>query len=142
MVTFTIEFASAIPDVQELGAPAMRGRLRTDTEQLTFLAPLNAWARADYERQWKDGCLRLARGHPSSALLTSVQDPSTGDYDAVMFELFVDGDDILICERHLLDAAPWREPSDLYRLVADSPKPDVVSARCSRADVVGFGRAG
>lgn len=141
-MTFTIEFASAIPDVEELGAPAMRGSLRTDNAQLTFLAPLNAWARADYERQWKDGCLRLADGHPSSALLASVQDPSTGDYDAVMFELFVDGDDILICERHLLDAGPWREPADLYEIVAASPRPDVVSARCSRADLLGFAGAG
>jgi hypothetical protein len=70
--------------------------------RLCFVAALQHWTVADYERQWREGIARLAAGEASTALMTAYRGP--GDRPHVMWALWRDESHVYIQEQTVLPA--------------------------------------
>jgi hypothetical protein len=96
-------------------APTGEGLMRAGGEliigdaRLCFLLDLSCWTVADYERQWREGLTRLARGASSSALMTSYRGPHGGPH--VMWALWRNGEHVYVQE-HLVLAEELDTPFD------------------------------
>jgi hypothetical protein len=62
-----------------------------------FCAPVGAWGRADYERQWVDGARRLIGGARESAFVVEA--------GRLWWTAWRDGEDVVVQQRLLVDEA-------------------------------------
>ncbi len=67
---FDIAFTSDVPERQPEGWVGLRGHTRLGAHAENFLAPLGAWQRADYERQWIEAARRLLGPAARAAFFT------------------------------------------------------------------------
>ena len=58
----------------------LRGVISLGPVDEEFLAPLTYWKTLDYERQWRQGLLRILSGSESSCLITAMYDPSCANF--------------------------------------------------------------
>ena len=71
---FDIEFCADEPERQDEGADAwfaLRGRTTLGNHREEFLAALDPWSRADYERHWIEAARRLLGGADRTGFFTS-----------------------------------------------------------------------
>jgi len=71
-VTFSIAF---LPNQGVSLHGGLYGRLQLGDDSEQFLASVELWHAADYERQWVEALLRICSSHDVSALITSIRDP-------------------------------------------------------------------
>jgi hypothetical protein len=67
---FDLAFAGSEPQRQEDGWDALQGKIVVGDYAETFLAPLSAWQRTDYEHHWIEAAIRLLRGADRTAFIT------------------------------------------------------------------------
>lgn len=85
----------------------------------SFWAPLWYWSVADYERQWKEGLIRVVEGQTKSCLITSMNDPTLAKF-IFWWPLYRVGNQIYI-QNHILflDKRLRFSEKDLYERVPD-----------------------
>jgi hypothetical protein len=96
-MTFAISFDAGAAFIDELsgGIRARRGRINLAGEEDVFVAPVEYWAAARYESQWREGVRRVVDGVRSSCLLTSVLPEGVAEwwpmYRSKSFAIFHNG---------------------------------------------------
>lgn len=78
------------------------GELVLGDTRLCFLVDLSHWTAADYQRQWRDGISRLARGAPSTALMSAYR--GRAHHAHVMWAFWRDETHVYIQEHSVLPA--------------------------------------
>jgi hypothetical protein len=68
---FDIAFVSDVPEQQPDGWAGLRGRTQLGACAEDFLAPLDPWQRADYERQWLEAARRVLGPAARAAFFTA-----------------------------------------------------------------------
>lgn len=61
--------------IDENGWPHAGGQFVLGDVRLHFLVDLRHWSISAYERQWREGIVRLVHGAPSTALMTAYRGP-------------------------------------------------------------------
>jgi hypothetical protein len=100
--------------VNEQGWPHAGAELVIGDERKIFLLDLTQWGIAAYQRQWREGIGRLARGDSSSALLSAYRGPSEARHD--MWALWREGGHVYVQGHTVLSTAndaPF-DPSSPY----------------------------
>ena len=77
--------------VPESDGQAVYGKIQMEEYTETFTASLVCWTAADYERQWREACARLAAGKNESALITSYVRPPDSEF-LVWWPLYREGE--------------------------------------------------
>ena len=67
---FDIAFIDDTPEYREAGRHGLWGRVTCGAFQERFVAPVECWTRADYERQWLEAARRLLGGADRTGFFT------------------------------------------------------------------------
>jgi hypothetical protein len=97
------------------GAVGLRGRIVLGGYSEEFVALIETWGRADYERHWREAAARLVAGADRTAFFTSAFE--------TRWTMWRQGDGIVVQE-HFLSAPGFPEPfdpGDLYTHIRDLP---------------------
>jgi hypothetical protein len=120
---FDIGFLDAEPEAQEEGWLALRGRLVLGAYEEEFLAALEPWGRAEYERHWIEAARRIIDGqHDHTGFFTSAFQ--------FFWVMWREGEDLLVHEKLLVEQtllAPF-DPQDPYRQVVRTNRPAQMAA--------------
>ena len=77
---FAIDFDPGAPGEVLFGERARYAIIRLDDFTDRLAVPLVYWTAADYRRQWREAVRRTVEGHPRSALITSMREPTSANF--------------------------------------------------------------
>jgi hypothetical protein len=90
------------PAIDGDGWPHAGAELLFGSHRVVFRIDLSYWSIADYQRQWRSGMDRLARGAPSSALMSAYRGPRGSSH--AMWALWRDATHVYVQEHSVVPA--------------------------------------
>ena len=134
---FDLTFIGAAPEPQDEGWSALRGQTTLGTFREEFLASLEVWQRADYERHWIEAAQRILGDADRTGFFTSAFQ--------LWWVMWRQGDFLVMREQLLMEDALIEplDPSNPYRQIPNYSSPgqdgtEVSEWRLTVKDLAGF----
>lgn len=116
MTNFYIDLGG--DEFESEGDLVVAGSLRINDFSESFHASLSYWNRGRYLSQWSEALTRIVEGERSSAIVTTMYDPSVASF-IFWWVMYLIGDSVHI-QNHVLFLGELEEPfdeTDLYRFI-------------------------